>query len=95
MSCRVVMPREVPTRRLAGLMWRMWQRGYSCRPAPGAAARRGWVVVEFWVEVAQVSDDVLVVFEIELDDTLGRMRHTAFEGRGVRVEGRSGDAALG
>ena len=96
MSCRVVMPREVPGLRVAGLMWRMWQLGYSCRPTPGAAARRGWVVVEFWVEVEDVSDDVLVAFEIELDDTLGRIRRTAFEGgRGARVEGRGGSAALG
>lgn len=86
MPCRVVMPREVPVRRVTGLMWRMWQRGYSCRPSTRAAAPPGWVVIEFWIAVAQVSDDVLVAFEIELDDTLSQSIRTSFRGRGARVE---------
>lgn len=73
-------------RRVTGLMWRMWQRGYSCRPSTRAAAPPGWVVIEFWIAVAQVSDDVLVAFEIELDDTLSQSIRTSFRGRGARVE---------
>jgi hypothetical protein len=88
MAMRVVMPREVRRRRAFAVMWLMWsRRGYSCRPCPGSAAKRGWVVVEFWIEAPTASVDTLASYEWELDDALLGLRVRAdFGGRGSRLD---------
>ena len=88
MTVRVVMPREVPRTMASRVMWRMWRSwGYSCRPCARSAARRGWVVLEFWVDTPAAREDVLASYEWELDDALlSRTVKARFVGAGARIE---------
>jgi hypothetical protein len=89
MSLRVVIPRAVPLRSSTRIMWRMWKVwGYSSRPCPGGASSRGWLMIEFWIEVPTVQADVLASYEWELDDALLSKKVKArFSGTGSRIEG--------
>jgi len=88
MGRRVVMIREMPCRSANRVMWRMWDAwGYSSRPCPDLAARRGWVVVEFWVDAPTARADILASYEWELDDALlSRRVRATFAPCGARIE---------
>lgn len=89
MKRRVVMPRALPLRSSTQVMWLMWRLwGYSSRPCSADACARGWLMVEFWVEVATADPDVLASYEWELDEALLSKRVNArFSGTGSRIEG--------
>lgn len=88
MTVRVVMPREVRRVQATRLMWLMWsRRGYACRPCPRSAARRGWIVLEFWIDVPAAYPEILPSYEWELDDALlSKGIRARFAARGARLE---------